>query len=520
LQSTPTSTAVYQIPSPDDPVKSTDFDPVENEYLGIKSFFTLVEKYFIDTVGVPHLKHAERLWLFNSLLCNLDDHLGRRSYVQLALDGTPVSVFVVKNALKDEKINTNEPLEIWFQTNESNDDEQEHVIPLEIQTVATRYHRIIVSERYKYSNFQRTNPHNIPTKSLEYQIANLQRYTKHHIERLQIDSRHSIWYNIKELVSSFMFRHGIENLMYALMGQIYGSGYRVVWYFETGDQLTKSVSFMINDRKEKSEAVLLNLIQPLTDTMTSNTNGHETLNPGIPGRQVLSRCGINVLTHIISLFAGNIVPSPEYAQHFQSFDLKQSTRLNAEKFSLKFHVTCDDEKIGQILNIADKTPITIQRQGRIPKNNIRERGMNSFRLEHLETILSKFGVRTESLTRDQILAFQDGFISRSHHVRYFVRRILTMIPVTGGPQYKGTGFWTGIEDVKIGEDTNKLVYEKRKIGDRIRRSVLSVKSAEVKEMLAGYKLLLNWNHIQVKATNRYNKIDKNQKTEICDIELM
>jgi len=142
------SLAVHEIPFLNSHVGIADFEPVEDEQLGISFYFEIFAKFFIDTLGERNVQHSQLVWLFHSLLCQVVDHLNIKSYVQLAMDGQPLGVLLIKGPRPGEKINTNEPVEIWFRSTDRLDS-LEHVLPLEIQSTATRYFR---------TNVKRPNP--------------------------------------------------------------------------------------------------------------------------------------------------------------------------------------------------------------------------------------------------------------------------------------------------------------------------------------------------------------------------
>jgi len=106
--------------------------------------------------------------------------------------------------------------------------------------------------------------------------------------------------------------------------------------------------------------------------------------------------------------------------------------------------------------------------------------------------------------------------SRAYHVRYFVRRVLTMFSVSG-PRYNGEGFWMSVEDVQPGDDLGAI---KAKTESRVRRAVESLdvnvrRSAETKDLLKSYKMVRDFNYESYKAAGRYGEIRGDQKTETC-----
>jgi len=80
---------------------------------------------------------------------------------------------------------------------------------------------------------------------------------------------------------------------------------------------------------------------------------------------------------------------------------------------MKFLIACNNEKIRQILDFADKLPYPL---GATEFLNIYLSTMawNRLHLGNLEKISRKvFKLEPNSLTNDQILAFNDGLVSRS-----------------------------------------------------------------------------------------------------------
>jgi len=514
---------VYKIPTPSRQVGRADFEPTENEQLGITSYFEIFAKFFMETLNESiHMTNSQLFWLFNALLCQVVDHLNMKSYVQLALDGHPLGVLLVEAPSPGEKINTNEPLEIlfhkkdyWYII--------EHVMPLEIQSTATRYYRtnVKISDRIRWSiQVGKTTVHHIRVKSLQSQIAFLQ---QNHLAGNQLDFRHSVWYNFKEIFACFMFYHGIDQLIFSMFGQFITSSKRNLWHFETKTDQVRSVSFAVNHLKAQTDVVLLNLVFPLEASTVVNQVAQDVTRSLLPNREDLRRAGLTDVTHIISIFVGNVIPAIEYSHPFDTFDLHRSKRLDANKFQMKFFIASRPEQIRQILNLADESSPSIQTVNRIPRNSLGDRSKELLRLRTIERLLKlRFNHEAASLTNDQILALKDGLASRTYHVRYLVRRVLAMFPVTGYGS-KEKGFWTAVEDVRSGtENANNVLERKVKTEDRIRRAVESLdgnvpKSAEIKDLLKKYSIILDFNHIDMKTAGQYGEIKDDQKTEMCQI---
>jgi len=170
-----------------------------------------------------------------------------------------------------------------------------------------------------------------------------------------------------------------------MFGQMCSLSHRVVHQFETTIDHIRSVSFAVNDRKTNAEAVLINFVFHRDGSTETGQEVLEVKGSLLPNRDVLKKSGLTTITHIISMFAGRIIPAFEYSQHFGIFDLNRSKRLDANKFAMKFLIACHPEKIHQILNFADKPPVPFQAVNRIRKQSFPDRSMESYALGNLET---------------------------------------------------------------------------------------------------------------------------------------